>query len=135
MRQPKNKKTTPTLSQKVATPLAEPSFLETVEMIQEARRQAFQAVNTALIDLYWRVGECISHKLTTAAWGESVVKQLANYITQQHPDLKGFTLPNLFRMRQFFETYQHDEKVSPLVRQLPWTQPHHSVAMQTPGRA
>jgi len=27
----------------------------------------------------------------------------------------------LFRMRQFYETYRYDEKVSPLVRQLPWT--------------
>lgn len=24
-------------------------------------------------------------------------------------------------MRQFYETYQQDEKVAPLVRQLPWT--------------
>jgi predicted nuclease of restriction endonuclease-like (RecB) superfamily len=99
----------------------EDSFLEVVALIQQARQQAFQAVNTTLMDLYWRVGEYISRKLATAAWGEGVVKQLAAYIAQQHPDLKGFTRPNLFRMRQFFEAYQHDEKVSPLVRQLPWT--------------
>jgi predicted nuclease of restriction endonuclease-like (RecB) superfamily len=49
-----------------------------------------------------------------------VVEQLADYLAQ-HPDLKGFTRPNLFRMRQFYETYRADEKVSPLVRQLPWT--------------
>jgi hypothetical protein len=29
--------------------------------------------------------------------------------------------PNLFRLRQFYETYHGDKKVSPLVRQLSWT--------------
>jgi len=57
----------------------------------------------------------------TAAWGEGVVEQLARYIARQHADLKGFTRPNLFRMRQFYEAYRGEEKVSPLVRQLPWT--------------
>ena len=97
------------------------SFDEIIALIQQARTRALQAVNTELIDLYWRVGEYISHKLASAAWGEGVVEQLARYIAAQHPDLKGFTRRNLFRMRQFYETYQGDEKVSPLVTQLPWT--------------
>jgi predicted nuclease of restriction endonuclease-like (RecB) superfamily len=50
-----------------------------------------------------------------------VVEQLADYLARNHPDLKGFTRRNLFRMRQFYETYQGNEKVSPLVTQLPWT--------------
>lgn len=102
-------------------PLLEPSFAEVIEMIQQARQQAFQTINTTLIDLYWRIGEYISRKMETAAWGASVVDQLAEYINQEHPDIKGFTRRNLFRMRQFFETYRYDEKVVPLVRQLPWT--------------
>lgn len=99
----------------------EASFDEIIALIRQARRRALQAVNAELIDLYWRVGEYISRKLETAVWGEGVVDQLARFIAAQHPDLKGFTRPNLFRMRQFYETYRHDEIVSPLVRQLPWT--------------
>lgn len=95
--------------------------MEVVEMIRQARQQAFQMVNTVLVDLYWRIGEYISRKVETAAWGESVVDQLAEYIAQQHPELKGFTRANLFRMRQFFDIYQNDKNVAPLVRQLPWT--------------
>lgn len=34
-----------------------------------------------------------------------------------------YTRPNLFRIRKFYEAYRDDKKVSPLVRQLPWT--HH----------
>lgn len=99
----------------------EPAFREIVGLIEKARERAYHAVNTTLIDLYWQVGEYISRKLETAAWGEGVVEQLAAYIVQRHPDIKGFARPNLFRMRQFYDTYRHDKKVSPLVRQLPWT--------------
>lgn len=52
-----------------------------------------------------------------------MVAQLADYLAREHPDLKGFTRPNLFRMKQFHEAYRGDEKVSPLVRQLAWS--HH----------
>jgi len=109
----------------------EEAFAEVVEMIQAARGRALAAVNTALIDLYWRVGEYISRKLETAAWGEGVIKALAHYIQRHQPNLRGFARPNLFRMRQFYEAYRGDEKVSPLVRQLPWT--HHLI--QAAGRA
>lgn len=34
----------------------EPAFREIIGLIAAARRRAFQAVNTELIDLYWRVG-------------------------------------------------------------------------------
>jgi DUF1016 N-terminal domain len=63
----------------------EASFVEVVDLIRSARQRAFQAVNTELIDLYWRVGEYISRKLEAAAWGEGVVDQLAEYIARQHP--------------------------------------------------
>jgi len=35
----------------------EKSFTEVIGLIQQARQRAFQTVNTALIDLYWQVGE------------------------------------------------------------------------------
>ena len=97
------------------------SFSEVVALIEQSRKRALQAVNTGLIDLYWQVGAYISKKLASATWGEGVVDQLAEYLTRTQPGLRGFTRSNLFRMRQFFETYRNEEKVAPLVRQLPWT--------------
>ena len=102
-------------------PAHESSFREVVSLIQRARQRAFQAVNTELIDLYWRVGQYISRKLETAEWGDGVVDELARYLARQHPDIKGFTRASLFRMRQFYDIYHLDKKVAPLVRQLPWT--------------
>jgi predicted nuclease of restriction endonuclease-like (RecB) superfamily len=96
-------------------------FDEVIKLIEAARQKSFQAVNTVLIDLYWQIGETISRKIKSSEWGDKVINQLADYIAKTHPSLRGFTRSNLFRMRQFYETYQGDEKVAPLVRQLPWT--------------
>jgi hypothetical protein len=99
----------------------ERAFDEVLALIDAAKRRAYQAVNTELVALYWRVGEYISKKIARAEWGDGVVEQLAAAIARQHPGMRGFTRPNLFRMRQFYETYAGDPKVSPLVRLLPWT--------------
>ena len=101
--------------------VADPSFAEVVQLITQARQRAVQAVNTALIDLYWQVGAVISRKLAAAEWGDGVVDQLARHIARTEPGLRGFTRRNLFRMRQFYEAYRDDEKLSALPRVLPWT--------------
>lgn len=79
-------------------------------------------VNTRLIELYWQMGAFISRKLEQAEWGDAVVVQLADHLARVQPGLRGFTSRNLFRMRQFYETYRNDEKVSALLTQIPWTQ-------------
>ena len=98
-----------------------PHFVKCWSLIERARERAYQAVNTELIDLYWQVGEYISRKLETAAWGEGVVDELARYLKTRHPEIKGFARPNLFRMRRFYEVYRGDAKVSTLLRQLTWS--------------
>lgn len=98
-----------------------PDFAEITRLIDSARQRAYQAVNTTLIELYWQVGAYLSGKIAAAEWGEGVVDQLAQHIANTQPGLKGFTRRNLFRMRQFYETYHAQKKVAPLVRQLPWT--------------
>ncbi len=100
---------------------AQPDFSEVVHLIAAARQHAYQAVNTTLIELYWQVGAYISNKIKAAEWGDGVVDALAQHLAITQPNLKGFTRPNLFRMRQFYETYQADQIVSALLRQLPWT--------------
>lgn len=98
-----------------------PDFAEITRLIDSARQRAYQAVNTTLIKLYWQVGAYLSGKIAAAEWGEGVVDQLAQHIANTQSGLKGFTRRNLFRMRQFYETYHAQKKVAPLVRQLPWT--------------
>ncbi len=104
-----------------AIPPAQGDFDEVLRLIDAARTRAVAAVNTTLIELYWSIGEYISRKIESAAWGQGVVDQLAAHIARTHPGMRGYTRANLFRMRQFYETYRGDEKVSALLRQLPWT--------------
>lgn len=100
-------------------PQPEQQFNEVVELITQAKSKAVQAVNQELVSLYWRVGAYISRKLNQAEWGDNVVGQLADYLSHTQPSLRGFTRRNLFRMRQFYEAYQGDTIVTPLVTQLP----------------
>lgn len=100
----------------------ETMFAEVIGMIQTTRQNVIRVANTALIDLYWMVGEYLSQKIASAEWGDGVVRQLANHISRNCPDIKGFSDKNLWRMKQFYETYAEDaEKLSPLVRQISWT--------------
>jgi len=103
------------------------AFDEVVKLITDARQRAYQAVNAALVDLYWQVGMYISEKIEAALWGEGVVEALALHIQRHHPNIQGFTRSNLFRMKQFYEIYRDDVIVAPLVRQLPWT--HNMIVM------
>ncbi|HAT8326750.1 TPA: DUF1016 family protein [Legionella pneumophila] len=107
-------------------------FSEVVGLIQEARAHAYKAVNTLLIDLYWKVGQYISIKIKNAEWGDHVVAELAQYIAHTQPSIRGFTKSNLYRMRQFYETYSEDEIVAPLVRQLPWS---HNLLILSQGKS
>ena len=47
---------------------------------------------------------------------------LADYIAQNAPEAKDFSDKNLWRMKQFYETYNGTgEKLSALLRQISWT--------------
>ncbi|MCL2530421.1 MAG: DUF1016 N-terminal domain-containing protein [Coriobacteriia bacterium] len=35
--------------------------------------------------------------------------------------LKGFSLPNVWRMKQFYETYSMNEKLAAVLREISWT--------------
>ncbi|TAG29538.1 MAG: DUF1016 domain-containing protein [Sphingobacteriia bacterium] len=96
-------------------------FADIIELIKQSRIAAIKAVNTELITLYWNIGEHISKRVESAEWGQSVVQELADYIQQNEPDLKGFSDKNLWRMKQFFEAYKDAPNLSPLVREISWT--------------
>lgn len=96
-------------------------FTPVIERIQQAQNKVFQQINAELVKLYWDIGKYVSDKVNEGKWGDGVVKQLADYIQIKYPNLKGFTKRGLYRMKQFYETYNGIEIVSPLVTQLSWT--------------
>ena len=100
----------------------EQQFAEVISMIRNTRNEVVRLANASLIDLYWRVGKYISDKIAVSEWGDGVVKQLSDYIERHSPETKGFSDKNLWRMKQFYETYKGvDEKLSTLLRQISWS--------------
>jgi len=97
------------------------SFNEVLSLIQKAKQKVYKEANSTLIMLYWDLGAYISNKTTKENWGKGVVKSLAEYINQKDPSLKGFNNRNLWRMKQFYETYEDSPKLSTLWTQLNWS--------------
>lgn len=99
----------------------EKQFAEIRTLIQKAKTNAFHAVNVHLIDLYWEIGKYISRKIKNSEWGEGIVNNLSEYLKRTEPEMKGFSTQNLWRMKQFYEAYYQNEKLSALLRELNWT--------------
>jgi predicted nuclease of restriction endonuclease-like (RecB) superfamily len=96
-------------------------FTDIIQLIKQSRTNAFRAVNAELINLYWNIGKYISKKIEQSEWGDSVVTELAKFIQTNEPEIKGFSDKNIWRMKQFYETYKDLPKLSPLVREISWT--------------
>lgn len=93
-------------------------FKQVVLLIEEARSRAFHKVNEELVLLYFKVGNLVSEKVSAGAWGENTVEELASFIQDNCPGLKGFNRRGLYRMKQFYETYSSPEFVSTLATHL-----------------
>ncbi len=96
----------------------EKQFSAIVQLIQQARRNSYKAVNAELINLYWQVGEYINKRVADASWGDKTVDQLAGFIQKNYPDLKGYNRRGLYRMKQFYENYSSSNFVSPVATQI-----------------
>ncbi|MBC5833795.1 DUF1016 domain-containing protein [Flavobacterium sp. F372] len=96
-------------------------FTEITTLIASAKAKAYQAVNKELVTLYWQVGQYLSNKVKANDWGKSIVEDLANFIKTSEPNIKGFSAQNLWRMKQFYETYAQNEILATLSRELSWS--------------
>lgn len=100
-------------------------FSHITHLIAEAKQRAYQAVNHELVTLYWNIGEYLHQQVSTKAWGKAVVQELATFIAHTEPNVKGFSAQNLWRMKQFYETYKDEPKLSTLLREIGWS--HNSL--------
>ncbi|MDD5687385.1 MAG: PDDEXK nuclease domain-containing protein [Elusimicrobia bacterium] len=98
------------------------SFLTKLKQeIISARQKAYQAVNRQLVELYLSMGKNIYEKVELAKWGERIIETVASDLQKEFPDTRGFSSKNLWRMKQIYETYKDNEKLSTLLRELPWS--------------
>jgi len=96
-----------------------PAFLAALkERILRARISAACAINNELVLLYWDIGHGIVKKQQTAGWGDAVVERLAVDLLAEFPDMRGFSVPNLWRMKQLYLAHTSPEFISQAVREL-----------------
>ena len=95
-------------------------FEEIVTIVENSKDRAYRKVNEELILMYQEVGKYISKKTEEASYGSWFVDNVAESFSTNYPELKGFNRIGLYRMKQFYELYKDDEKVSPPVTQLSW---------------
>ena len=106
-----------------AVPTAPGPLLDDLRaLIRQTREGVAQAVNSALVLLYWQVGHRIRTDILReqrAAYREEVVSTLAGELTAEFGD--GFSRPHLFRMVRYAEAFPEREIVSALSRPLGWS--------------
>ncbi len=94
---------------------------EIKERVRAAQYEALRAVNKELVGLYWDIGRMIVERQTGNTWGKAIVQQLAEDLQGAFPGVGGFSAPNLWRMKAFFEAYAGSQKLAPLVREIGWS--------------
>lgn len=93
-------------------------FEQIISLITEARNRVYSKANAELVMLYFSIGKIVSEKVLAGNWGDGTVNDLATYITEKQPLLRGFNRRGLYRMKQFYEVYSSDEIVSTLATQI-----------------
>ena len=94
---------------------------EVKERVYSAQYEALKAVNRELVALYWDIGKLIAGRQEREGWGRSVVERLADDLQNEFPGVRGFSVQNLWYMRQFYLEYREDEKLQPLVGEISWS--------------
>ena len=96
-------------------------FIQDIKsIVSNARKQAYHAINTTMVEAYWNIGQRIvieeqqgAHR---AEYGKYILKELSAVLSQEFG--KGFDERELRRMRQFYLTFPIRETVSP---ELTWS--------------
>ena len=99
-------------------------YSEISELLQQARRTAYKAVNTIMVETYWQIGKRIveqeQHGQNRANYGDYLITNLSRYLSDTIG--KGFSEANLWNIRQFYLVFP-DFRQFPThcVENLTWT--------------
>ena len=93
------------------------------QILEHARAKARSAVNAAMVEVYWCVGQRIvdeeqrgQHK---AEYGARLIEDLSTALTADFG--KGFSYANLYNCRQFYLTFPDQSNLYTTCRDLSWS--------------
>ena len=106
---------------------------EIMEIMQMARNRAAQQVNSELLTAYWNIGRVIveneQKNSERAEYGKETLRQLSHTLTKEFG--KGFSLSNIYNMRQFYIEYPIFQSVT---GKLTWTHYCELMTISDPDR-
>ena len=99
-------------------------------LLAQARQKTYQAINSMMVETYWKIGEKIvleeQNGKNRANYGEAVLKTLSVELSAEFG--KGFSYANLRNIRQFYYTYPDFEICYTLCSKLTWS--HNRLIMR-----
>ena len=96
-------------------------YSDIAELLNLARVKAYHAVNSIMVETYWKIGQRIVEEeqggSSRAEYGTKLIENLSKYLTDLFG--KGFSEANLKNMRQFYLVYPKFD--TQCVANLSWT--------------
>ncbi|HBW23278.1 MAG: hypothetical protein A2X28_06350 [Elusimicrobia bacterium GWA2_56_46] len=96
------------------------------ERICSERLRVVMSSNSALVLLYWDIGQNILNKQRGEGWGAKVIDRLSTDLTKEFPDMKGFSPRNLKYMRAFAAAWPEKPFVQAALAQITW---YHNITL------
>ena len=91
------------------------------EIVSKARQQAYSAINSAMVEAYWKMGKRIVEEeqqgQARADYGKQLLKSLSKALTEEFG--KGFSVNSLYYYRQFYLAFP--EKLPTVWGILTWS--------------
>lgn len=96
---------------------------EIKQILADARKKTYQAINSAMIEAYWKIGERIVIEEQggeeRAAYGKHVVQTVSIELTKEFG--RGFSQRNIRNFRKFYLTFPEIEIWQTLSAKLSWS--------------
>lgn len=85
---------------------------------QAIRNRVVMQSNYGALEFNWLLGRDIVQKRAESRWGSGTVNQLCLDLKAAYPDVKGFSVRNLYYMKEWYEFYMADEEHKEILHQV-----------------
>jgi predicted nuclease of restriction endonuclease-like (RecB) superfamily len=91
-----------------------------VTRIKETRLRFVVQANSAMIELYWNIGNNILRRQESEGWGAKVIDRLSADLKKEFPEMSGFSARNLGSMKRFASIWTDPQILQRPVAKLQW---------------
>ncbi len=92
-------------------------------ILTQARKQAYSAINSAMVEAYWNIGKRIVEEEQNGAdraeYGKQIIETISKELTAEFG--KGFSKRTIWEIRQFYNYFPEHEIMRTLFAQLSWS--------------